>query len=54
LWTSSIELRDGLRASRDFLKVMRLEDVRAVKRVKEEGVGVDGEREGELTVRVNR
>jgi hypothetical protein len=47
-------LRDGLRASREFLKAMRLEDIRAVRRVKEEGVGVDGEREGVVTVRVNR
>jgi protein-serine/threonine kinase len=28
LWKSSVELRDGLRASRDLLKAMKLEDVR--------------------------
>lgn len=51
LWKSSLELRDGLRASRDLLKAMRLEDVRPLEGLSEEE-GIGGE--GLATIRVSK
>ena len=39
LWKGSLELRDGVRACRDLLKAMRLEDVRVLEELSEEDVG---------------
>ncbi|KAJ4287974.1 hypothetical protein N0V90_011989 [Kalmusia sp. IMI 367209] len=50
LWKSSVELRDGLRASRDLLKAMRLEDVKPLEGFPEES----GEGDGQSTVRLNK
>ena len=54
LWKSSVELRDGLRASRDLLKAMKLEDVRPPLEgfPEEGGAGGDGDLQG--TVRAAR
>ncbi|KAF9736314.1 hypothetical protein PMIN06_012033 [Paraphaeosphaeria minitans] len=49
LWKSSLELRDGLRASRDLMKAMRLEDVRPL-----EGLDEEEGMEGSSTIRVGR
>ncbi|KAF2634925.1 kinase-like protein [Massarina eburnea CBS 473.64] len=49
LWKSTVELRDGLRASRDLMKAMRLEDVRPL-----EGVDEYGNGDGIGTVRMSR
>ncbi|KAL1603562.1 hypothetical protein SLS60_005150 [Paraconiothyrium brasiliense] len=51
LWKSSLELRDGLRASRDLLKAMRLEDVRPLEGLSE---GEEGGAEGMSTIRVTK
>ncbi|KAF2707467.1 kinase-like protein [Pleomassaria siparia CBS 279.74] len=49
LWKSTTELRDGLRASRDLLKAMRLDEVKpGLEGVDEEGDGGMG------TVRINK
>ena len=51
LWKSSLELRDGFRATRDLLKAMRLEDVRPLEELSEEE-GRMGE--GANTIRVSK
>jgi protein-serine/threonine kinase len=49
LWKSTVELRDGLRASRDLMKAMRLEDVRPLEDFEGNGTG-----NGMRTVRQSR
>lgn len=51
LWKSTLELRDGLRGSRDLLKAMRLEDVKPMEEFPEEK---EVEVDGQSTVRVNK
>lgn len=49
LWKSTLELRDGLRASRDLLQAMRLEDVKPT-----DGFPDDEDMDRQSTVRLNK
>lgn len=53
LWKTSVEFRDGVRASRDLLKAMRLEDVRPLEELSEEDGGSMSS-EGQTTIRVSK